>query len=89
MRSILLCVCSLFLASCSSFDHTQKSITKLAITKQNDLLLSKIWPLKGTGTYLQKIDVNTKDQAHSFLLHLTLEAYSLKAVAIHTIQGRI
>ena len=89
MKNILLSLCGFLLLSCSVHEQNKRDIKQIAITKNSDLLLSKIWPLKETGSYLQKMDVRTKDQSHSFLLHLTVEAYSLKAIAIHDLQGRI
>lgn len=80
---------SLLLVSCSIPEQNQDNMTKLNITKSSDLLLSKIWPLQGKGNYLQKIHVKTKNQSHTFLLNLAIENYSLKAIAIHDIQGRI
>ncbi|HCU06218.1 MAG TPA: hypothetical protein DIC42_01350 [Holosporales bacterium] len=89
MRKIGVCLLGLLLASCSIAEHNQENITKLTITKNCDLLLETIWPLQGTGNYLQKIHVKTKNHAHTFLLNLEIENYSLKAIAIHDIQGRI
>lgn len=89
MKNILLSLCGFLLLSCSVHEQHKQDVKKIAITKNCDLLQSKIWTLKDTGSYLQKIDVNTKDQSHSFLLHLTVDAYSLKAIAIHDLQGRI
>lgn len=89
MRKISVYLLGLLLVSCSMPEQNQDNKTKLNMTKSSDLLLSKIWPLQGKGNYLQKIHVQTKNQSHMFLLNVTIENSSLKAIAIHDIQGRI
>ncbi len=88
---------SLMLSNCSSLlpkVESELSLGKAAskfieLTPGVQLQLTTIWPLKGQGTYLQRIKSSVGQQRHTIMVHITLEPTKLEFIAVNDIIGRL
>jgi len=70
-------------------DSLQKEVQVVPVSKTSHLRLSKAWPLKNQGTYLQKVSTTIQGETQSFSVHLTLEDQKLEAIAFNDAFGRL
>lgn len=95
-RAILLLTGCLTMGGCapqiqeSGVDFSQsKPLMNMAISSSANLKGTKVWPLKGHGTYLQKVKTTVKDQEHVLSVHITLSPEKLEFIAFNDIAGRL
>ncbi|AIK96374.1 DUF3261 domain-containing protein [Candidatus Odyssella acanthamoebae] len=87
----------LMLSNCSSLLPELRS--ELPLQKPTDkvielapgvqMQLANVWPLKGQGTYLQRIKSSIGQQQYTLTVHITLEPTKLEFVAFNDMMGRL
>jgi hypothetical protein len=87
---LMLSTCSSLLPELESELSLQKSTDKMIeLAPHVQLQLTNIWPLKGKGTYLQRIKSLVGKQQYTLTVHITLEPTKLACVAFNDIVGRL
>lgn len=73
----------------SEFPLEKTSDKVIEIAPGVQMQLATIWPLKGQGTYLQRIKSSVGQQHHTIMVHITLEPTKLEFIAVNDIIGRL
>lgn len=78
-----------YLQQSRSSQHSERSLHEVPISNNVTLNVANIWPLKMSGTYLQKLHVSTRGKQHSFSVYLSLSDTMVEVVAFNDMAGRL